>query len=112
MNASCYAKGTTRVLTKHDIGANLAPGTMQITGLLDGGNNASIKILIKHSKSQKFEWLQHNVHGFGLAYETSEITGIGDWEFTGYYRIENVVPNGVIDGVAFGILYRDGSGNY
>jgi hypothetical protein len=91
-------------------------GTLQLVLFHDGrAGKMTLRLEIRSRATIATSWIE--VSGIepstsdGGRIETREIDMSG-FELTGEFEVEGVVPNGVIDGLAFGLLRRDDDGAY
>ncbi len=89
----------------------LPEGTLQLTAFYDGNGQADLGVQVKDMATGDIEWIDVQVPPFGIQIPTWEFDLTGH-EPTGLFHVGNVVENGVIDGLAFGIFWRDDDANY
>ena len=95
----------------------LPPDTMQVVIFYDGaGTSADLTIeLEKPAEPPELRdpWYVTitGLRKFNRVIETREYA-LGGYQPTGHFFIEGAVPDGVIDGVAFGVYWKNRAGNY
>jgi hypothetical protein len=104
-----YLPAITEDLTSNRFNA-LPVGTLQLTAFYDGNLEADLGLQLKDTTTGENSWILVHVPPFSQI-PTWEFDILGK-EVTGVYHVGGVVPNGVVDGLAFGIFWRDDDGNY
>jgi hypothetical protein len=89
----------------------LPMGTLQLTAFYDGSEEANLGVQLRDAVTGEISWILVQVPPFGLQIPTWEFDIMGK-EVTGLYHVGGVEPNGVVDGLAFGVFWRDDDGNY
>ncbi|MEM7230049.1 MAG: hypothetical protein AAF432_14670 [Planctomycetota bacterium] len=114
----CPPSVRTPQFRSHDFTENrshgMPVGTMQIVTFYDGANTHSASIAFEYDHPQLGRaWLALRE----LPASTSNQGRLGTFEYdlagatlTGRVRISGIEPNGVIDGLAFGVIWRDATG--
>lgn len=93
----------------------LPAGRLQVVLFYDGSDDGSPTLNIQLNDGSSIDVGGRNPGGhiepFGREIATREYD-VGGCAPTGEFRVSGVVPNGVIDGLAFGLLWRDADGRY
>lgn len=91
----------------------LSPDTLQVVVFYDGAETGSARLGIQvraRGGSRHWIWIKR-LRKFDRAIETREYALKGAVP-TGKFRVRGVVPDGVIDGIAFGLFWKDSEGEY
>lgn len=106
------------VLVSHDLSSNrgqsLPIGTLQVVTFYDGATSRRPTLRIEYAGAQDGAgWIDIT----GIHASTSNDGRLDTFEYdlgdaapTGRFEIAGIVPNGVIDGLAFGLFWRDAEG--
>lgn len=89
----------------------LPNGTLQLVAFYDGSGLATLSFETKDTNGALSWTTVKDIPSFSTQIVTKQYTLKGEVP-TGNFVIEGVVANGVVDGVAFGLLWRDLSGGY
>ena len=100
--------------------SGLPAGTLQLTLAYDGDETAAPSLNIQFRDAQNGQICWHLVDtGVGGGDITNSGTRIHTYEFditsfepTGLVVVSGVIPNGVVDGLAFGLFWKNASGGY
>jgi len=110
---SCKWEFTGEALT--DNRRNELPNeTLQVVLFYDGDNDSDPTLTIKMGNAELLIGADSPggpISAFGEQIETREYRTAGCSTVDGF-RVNGVVPDGVIDGLAYGALFKDASGNY
>lgn len=94
-------------------GYSIPKNTLQMAVFYDGSNHAELEFEVVPSYSQgSSKWIK--IEGIP-AYDniaTFQFDFRGEYVPTGCLRINKMTPNGVIDGVALGMIFRDHKGEF
>lgn len=88
--------------------------TFQITTAYDGSTSGGPTLTLYFENVITGAWAPVSVGplvGFTTQVETFEFDTTG-WRFTCYVEVNGAVPNGSVDGLAFGFFWKDASGFY
>lgn len=88
---------------------NLPIDRMQVVAMYDGTGDATLEINLWNPDTRECCWLEiFPINNKDIVAQEYDMVG---FEPTGRFRISGVTPDGVIDGVAFGIYMHDASGD-
>jgi hypothetical protein len=90
----------------------LAIGRLQVVTFYDGRESYPQLQIGYNKPSGGTGWISiNNIHNFSIKYETREYA-LNNATINGRFKISGVSPNGVIDGLAFGLYWKDNDGKY
>lgn len=81
-------------------------------GSTEDKNVAKVSLLLQNIKTSEFVWIQQSLAVTVFSKWYASELNMTDFKFTGFFKIQNVIPDKHENGLTFGILYRDNDGNY
>jgi len=91
---------------------NLSRGTLQLVAFYDGVGTATASVQLRATANPSdVVWASLEAAPFSDEIATAEFDTTG-YEVTGVYSVDGVVPNGVIDGLGFGLFWKNDAGDY
>lgn len=106
---------TTPTFQTADLTSNRHSGlprdTLQIVLFYDGNEACSFAYEYRDAVGN-LGWISiDGIKPFGTEIKTAQYI-LGGAALTGNFRVKGVLANGVVDGLAFGLFWRDAAGNY
>ena len=110
---SCDSGTTTYQPITSDLTSNrfdaMPNNTLQMVLFYDGNNTATLRCQVWDTLNGVYAWLRVEARNFFIETATAEFD-ISDLQLTGNFVVEDVVANGVVEGIAFGLYWKDDQG--
>lgn len=106
---------TTPIFQSPDLSSNrgnaLPKDTLQLVLFYDGSNTCSFAYEYRDVNGNTGWIAIDGIQAFGVEIKTAQYQ-LNGAALTGNFRVKGVQANGVVDGLAFGLFWRDVKGNY